>query len=269
MGTAHSKGVKIYYETFGEGPPLLLISGWGASGLNWEPAFIDALAKAHRVIVLDNRGTGRSDKPDTKYSIPLMTEDCVTVLDAASAEKPHILGASMGGLIAQELALSHSDRVASLILCCTSCGWRGRSPPSQRTFARLFLGDFWKMRAEERLRLRMEMLFTKEFVSKEWPRLKEHWESLATHPTPIYAFRRQWEALMNYDCCNRLQEIRAPTLVMGGDTDQLNSVERLKELADGILGAELQIYPRLGHGFIVEAREEVAKRILLFLEEKD
>lgn len=260
MGTAYSKGIRLYYETFGEGPPLLLISGWGSSGLSWEPAFVDALAETHQVIVLDNRGTGRSEGPDTEYSIPLMAEDCVAVLDAVGAEKANVLGVSMGGLIAQEFVLSHQGGVTSLILCCTSCGWRGRSTPSQRAFARLFL------KPEERLRMRMEMLFTKDFISREWPRLKEHWGRVAKYPTPMYAYRRQWEALMNYDCCNRLAEIRVPTLVMGGDADRLNPVECLKELANRIPRAELQIYPELGHGFIVEACEEVVKRILLFLD---
>jgi pimeloyl-ACP methyl ester carboxylesterase len=262
MGTAYSKGIRLYYETFGEGSPLLLVSGWGSSGLSWELAFIDALAKTHRVIVLDNRGTGRSDKPDMEYSIPLMADDCVSVLNAVGVKKVHVLGVSMGGLIAQELALTHNDRVSSLLLCCTSCGWKERITSPQRAFARLFL------KPEERLRLRMEMLYTKDFISKEWPHLKEHWKQVARYPTPMYAYRRQLEALMNYSCCDRLAEIRVPTLVMGGDADRLNPVERLKELADGIPGAELQIYPGLGHGFIVEAREDVMKCVLSFLDGK-
>lgn len=263
MRTVLSKDIKIYYEAYGQGPPLLLVSGWGSSGLSWEPAFVDDLAMAHCVIVLDNRGTGRSDKPEAEYSIPLMADDCTVVLDAVGAERANVLGVSMGGLIAQELALTHGERVESLILCCTSCGWKGRSTPSQEDFARLFL------RPRERLRLRMEMLFTKSFVSREWPRLKEHWERVSRYPTPTYVYRGQWKAMMSHSCCDRLSEIHAPTLVMGGDADQLNPVERLRELAEGIPRAELQIYPGLGHGFIMEAREEVVKRILSFLGRDD
>ncbi|MCJ7631579.1 alpha/beta hydrolase [Candidatus Bathyarchaeota archaeon] len=269
MGTAHSKGVTIYYEIFGQGTPLLLIAGWGASGLSWEPAFIEALARNHRLIIVDNRGTGRSDKPDNEYYIPLMAEDCTSVLNDAGLENVHVLGASMGGLIAQDLALNNSKRVSSLILCCTSCGWRRRSPPSQRVFADTFLNNLRMIRAQERLKLRFGLLFTKNFLMKEWPRLEEHWGRLAEYPTPVYALRRQWNALIEYECCRRLSKILIPTLVMGGDADQLNPVDRLKELAQGIRGAELHIYTGVGHGFIFEACEDVAARIILFLKEKD
>jgi 3-oxoadipate enol-lactonase len=265
MATAYSNGIKIYWESIGQGPALLLISGWGASGVNWEPAFIEALATTNRVVILDNRGTGRSDKPEIRYSISQMANDCVAVLDAAKIEKADVLGASMGGLIAQELALAHHERVASLILCCTCCSWKGQLLPSHGAFARTFLGDFRKMRTEERLRLRMEMLFNDNFISNEWPRLSEHWTRVARYPTPVYSFRRQWEALINYDCCLRLSAIRIPVLVLGGDADRLNHPERLKELANRIPGAELQIYTGLGHGFIFEARDLVVKRILQFL----
>jgi 3-oxoadipate enol-lactonase len=174
-------------------------------------------------------------------------------------KKVDILGVSMGGLIAQELAITNPGRVASLILCCTSCGLRRLANRPNRAFTRLFL------RPEERFKLRMEMLFSKRFVAEEWPRLRVHWEQASRYPTPFHSYRRQWEALMSYDCCDRLSNIKAPTLIMGGDADQLNSVKRLRELADRIPGAELEIYPGLGHGFIVEAREEVVKRIQVFL----
>ncbi len=269
MGTANSKGVKIYYEIFGQGTPLLLIAGWGVSGLSWEPAFIDALAINHRLIIVDNRGTGRSDKPENEYSIPLMAEDCTSVLNDTGLEKVHVLGASMGGLIAQDLALNNSKRVSSLILCCTSCGWRRRAPPSQRLFAATLLNNLRMIRAQERLKLRFGLLFTKNFLMKEWPRLEEHWGRLAEYPTPVYALKGQWNALINYECCRRLSEILIPTLVMGGDADLLNPIDRLQELAQRIRGAELQIYAGLGHGFILEAWEDVLSRIILFLKEKD
>ena len=252
-------GARIYYETQGEGSDLVLINGWGASGLGWEYAFLMELSRSHRLIVLDNRGTGRSDKPDKKCTIGTMAEDCVAVLDILGLEKANILGVSMGGLIAQELAISNPSSVSSLILCCTSCGLKGLDNRPYRAFTRLFL------RPEERLRLRMEMLFSKGFVAEEWPRLRVHWEQASRYPTPLHSYRRQWEALMSYDCCDRLSNIKAPTLVMGGDADQINPVKHLRELADRIPGAELEIYHGLGHGFIVEAREEVVKRIRVFL----
>jgi pimeloyl-ACP methyl ester carboxylesterase len=267
MGLASSKGARIYYESFGKGPALLLIAGWGSSGLSWETSLLESLAQNHQVIALDNRGTGRSDKPRDDYSISLLAEDCIAVLNDAQVEHAHILGASMGGLIAQELVLNYQQRVSSMILCCTSCGWRNQIPESQLTFAQTLLGGLGFVNREERLKMRMELLFSKSFVEREWQRLNEHWMRLSKYPTPVYAFRNQWEALRRYDCCNRLSEIRVPTLIMGGDLDRLNPVQRLTELSERINGSQLQIFPSLGHGFIVETREEVQSRILAFLNE--
>jgi pimeloyl-ACP methyl ester carboxylesterase len=267
MGLASSKGARIYYESFGKGPALLLIAGWGSSGLSWETSLLESLAQDHQVIALDNRGTGRSDKPRDDYSISLLAEDCIAVLNDAQVEHAHILGASMGGLIAQELVLNYQQRVSSVILCCTSCGWRNQIPESQLTFAQTLLGGLGFVNREERLKMRMELLFSKSFVEREWQRLNEHWMRLSKYPTPVYAFRNQWEALRRYDCCNRLSEIRVPTLIMGGDLDRLNPVQRLTELSQRINGSQLQIFPGLGHGFIVETREEVQSRILAFLNE--
>ena len=267
MGLASSKGARIYYESFGKGPALLLIAGWGSSGLSWETSLLESLAQNHQVIALDNRGTGRSDKPRDDYSISLLAEDCIAVLNDAQVEHAHILGASMGGLIAQELVLNYQQRVSSMILCCTSCGWRNQIPESQLTFAQTLLGGLGFVNREERLKMRMELLFSKSFVEREWQRLYEHWMRLSKYPTPVYAFRNQWEALRKYDCCNRLSEVRVPTLIMGGDLDRLNPVQRLTELSERINGSQLQIFPGLGHGFIVEAREEVQSRILAFLNE--
>ena len=269
MGFASSKGARIYYESFGKGPALLLIAGWGSSGLSWEPSFLESLAQDHQVIALDNRGTGRSDKPRDDYSISLLAEDCIAVLNDAQVEHAHILGASMGGLIAQEIVLNYQQRISSMILCCTSCGWRSQVPESQLTFAQTLLGGLGFVNREERLKMRMELLFSKSFVEREWQRLNEHWMRLSKYPTPVYAFRNQWEALRRYDCCNRLSEVRVPTLIMGGDLDRLNPVQRLTELSERINGSQLQIFPDLGHGFITEAREQVQSHILAFLETID
>jgi 3-oxoadipate enol-lactonase len=267
MSFVSSKGARIYHESIGKGPVLLLIAGWGSSGLSWEPSFLESLAQNHQVIVIDNRGTGRSDKPHSNYSISLLAGDCIAVMNDAKVERASILGASMGGLVAQELVLNHQQRISSMILCCTSCGWRRQVPESQFTFARTLLGGLSVPNREERLKMRMALLFSKRFIEEEWQRLYEHWIRLSKYPTPVHAFRNQWDALRRYDCCDRLSEIRVPTLIMGGDGDQLNPVQRLTELHERINGSQLQVFSGLGHGFIVEAREKVQTCILTFLDE--
>ena len=129
-------GVKIYWEETGAGDPLLLIMGLGAT-LEWWQRLIPVLSPHYRTIVYDNRGVGRSDVPPGPYPIPVMAADAVAVLDAAGVESAHVFGASMGGMIAQELALNYPSRVRSLILGCTACGGKEVVPASKEVGAAL------------------------------------------------------------------------------------------------------------------------------------
>lgn len=120
-GTVTANGINIYYETHGEGEPLLLIEGLGYSSWMWYKQ-IPELSKKHRVIVYDNRGVGHTDKPDSEYTIELMADDAASLLSALGVESAHVMGVSMGGYIAQELALRHPEKVRSLILAGTNNG---------------------------------------------------------------------------------------------------------------------------------------------------
>ncbi len=113
--------INMYYEIHGEGEPLLLIEGLGYSSWMWYKQ-IPELSKEYRVIVYDNRGVGRSDKPDSEYTIELMADDAAALLTVLGVESAHVLGVSMGGYIAQELALRHPEKVRSLILAGTNKG---------------------------------------------------------------------------------------------------------------------------------------------------
>src|SRR5512140_3823371 len=125
-----SAGTKIYWEEHGTGDPLLLIMGLGAT-LEWWRRLMPALTPRYRTIVYDNRGVGRSDVPPGPYAIPQMADDGAAVMEAAGIASAHVFGASMGGMIAQELALNHAARVRSLILGCTACGGTQVVPASR------------------------------------------------------------------------------------------------------------------------------------------
>lgn len=122
-------GINLHYEVAGQGQPLLLIMGLGAPAAAWDPILVQELAKTHRVIIYDNRGTGMSDKPDTPYTIAMFASDAVSLLDALNVPRAHVFGVSMGGMIAQELTIHYPQRVASLILGCTTPGGKMPSLP--------------------------------------------------------------------------------------------------------------------------------------------
>src|SRR5262245_3527550 len=127
--------VELYCEVQGTGAPLLLITGFGANLTVWQPALIESLARSFRVVTLDNRGTGRSDKFDGPLSIAQMADDAARLLGALSIERAHVMGTSMGGYIAQELALRRADRVDHLVLGCTHCGPPVRIPVPRELLA--------------------------------------------------------------------------------------------------------------------------------------
>lgn len=266
-GMAHSNGLELYYETRGKGTPILLINGLGASALGWEPELIQSLAESYKVITFDNRGTGRSDKPDSGYSIPDMAQDCIAVLGAQELSQSHVVGASMGGRIALELAVAYPKKVRSLVLCCTDCGRRQQMPYKGTMEVNRFLRIFFRLRrTESELNSEaLKLFFTEDFIEENWERLEAHWRRISKYPTPSHVYRRQLEATLAHNICSRLAQITVPTLVLGGDHDLLNPVAKLEELASKIPKAQLHIYSGLGHGFMFEAREDVAQRILEFL----
>src|SRR5262245_31254254 len=118
MSTAQINGIDVYYEEQGSGEPLLLIMGLAADSMAWMFQLPD-FAKQYRTIVFDNRGVGRTSKPAGPYSIPQMADDAKGVLDALDIRRAHVVGVSMGGMIAQELTLRHPERVRGLVLACT------------------------------------------------------------------------------------------------------------------------------------------------------
>ena len=129
MPITTANGIDLYYEIHGEGEPLLLIMGLSLSSKSWFRT-IPALSKQYKVIVFDNRGVGLSGKPNSPYSIELMADDAKAVLDAAGVESAHIYGISMGGMIAQRLALKYPERIRSLILGCTTSGGEKHVQPN-------------------------------------------------------------------------------------------------------------------------------------------
>jgi 3-oxoadipate enol-lactonase len=242
-------GIDLHYVEAGTGDPLLMIMGFGGDHLAW--AFqVPALSTRYRVITFDNRGAGQSTVPDAPYSTRLMAEDAVGLLDALGVERAHVLGVSMGGMIAQEVALTHPRRVRSLQLHCTY------ARPDAYMLA---LMDRWraireKATPEDWLRTVALWLFSPH-TYRERPEFVEMViQTGLANPNPFTdtGFLRQGDAVRGHDALERLPTLRCPTLVSVAEDDILVPPRFSRALASRIPGAELHVIPAAGHGYFLE-----------------
>jgi len=267
MPKVRANGIDIYFEEHGSGEPLLLIMGWGGNAASWQPQ-IPGLAERHRLILFDNRGAGRSSAPDEPYTIREMAGDALGLLDALDVPRAHIFGISMGGMIAQELALEHPERVTSLVLGCTSPGGAKAAGAAQLhaeiTTFRETVGDDGPDLAWFAEFLRR--LWTREALAKSDPRLQDFVFSIIRFPPAPHGMRRQAEAIARHDTYDRLHRIAVPTLITSGAEDTLIDPENSELLAQLIPGAELHIFEGLRHAFHLERPDLVNAVIIEFIE---
>ena len=254
-------GATIYWEEHGAGDPLLLIMGLGAT-LEWWRRLVSILAPCYRTIVYDNRGVGRSDVPPGPYSIPVMAEDAVAVLDAAGIAAAHVFGASMGGMIAQELALNHPSRVRSLILGCTACGGPQAVPATKEVA--LALRARADVTREQAMWVMAPYIFDastpRERVAED---IAVRLDTTVTNDGYFAQLQgiRAWAGTHD-----RLAGITMPTLVIHGETDQLVPAENGRIVAKAIPHARLVMIPHASHIFFTDQFEASSDAILSFLE---
>jgi 3-oxoadipate enol-lactonase len=264
MPTVKVGDINIYYESQGDGEALLLIMGYGAYSGHWAP-LIPSFPGEYRVISFDNRGTGRSDKPDIPYTIKMMADDAKGLLDAIGVDSAHVFGVSMGGMIAQEFALNYPDKLRSLILGCTTCGGTKAILPTPEALAFLTSPAMAGLPAEELARETVPWLWTQEFIDKNPEAVEMYVAITLKYPTPVHGYAHQAQAIAAHDTYERLPRIAAPTLVIVGDADRIIPAGNSKILASRIPDAELVILENAGHGFSGEAAAETTRIILDFL----
>jgi pimeloyl-ACP methyl ester carboxylesterase len=231
----------------------------------WDEALLASLAQAFTVITFDNRGTGKSDKPNAPYTIPTMAADAVGVLEHLGMPPAHIFGVSMGGMIAQELALRYPRRVKRLILGCTHCGGPFATLPPRPILERLLTPP--ELPREEAIRHQWPVMFSPDFVNANPAFLDRLTERSLVYPTPLYTAMRQAMAIQRFNTYGRLSQIGMPTLVTTGSDDLLVPPVNAYLLADRIPDASLEILPRVGHGFFWQSPEMVVNLLNEFCDD--
>jgi len=259
---ATNEDVRIAYEARGDGEPIVLVHGLGYDRRGWGP-LPDLLADGFRVLLVDNRGVGESDFPPGPYTVAELAADAVAVLDAAGLDRAHVLGVSLGGYIAQELALSHPDCVDRLVLCSTSPAGPNQHPmPAVGVEA---FGRFPTMEREAGLRLMVENSLGDHAVRERRELVEEVYAYRLECAPPLEAWQAQLAAALAFDSYDRLPQIAAPTLVLHGQGDTVIDWRNGELLAERIPNAELRLVADRGHLLVWEEAELVASVVCEFL----
>ena len=256
-------GTRIHYEVTGRpgATPILMIQGLGASKNAWNLQRI-AMATRFRSISLDNRGAGRSDKPTQPFTLEQMADDAIAVLDAAGVETAHVVGASMGGVISQIIAVKYPHRVRSLTLVCTAC----RNHPWRQE-----LLQSWAHTAEEKGMIEVGKEAAQWVMSpRSFRRLVPAftWMGPLAALRPRHSFVSQIQAILDTreDLVDELSSITAPTMVIVGNQDILTPRGDSEEIAERIPNAELVVISGAAHGLMMEHSTTFNKILIEFLQ---
>jgi 3-oxoadipate enol-lactonase len=262
MPTAHVNGIDLNYTLEGEGGAgtIVLLNGLADDLETWILQMEDLLGAGYRVLRFDNRGVGQSDKPAGPYTTAQLASDAKALVDELGITDFHLVGVSMGGMIAQEYAIANGSDLRSLTLACT---YAAPGP---------FCGRMFSMWADMAPKLGVPFVmrdvtlwaFTQQFFEEREAELKEFEAEMAAMPQPVEAYLAQLSSIQSHDTTDRLSEISVPTLVLAGEEDILIPVHLSRRLAEGIAGARFETTPG-GHACVWEHPAPFNKAILEFV----
>ncbi len=259
MPLARVGEIELSYERSGSGPPLLMIMGMSGTFSHWDAAFLDDLRRDFDTIVYDHRGVGSSTRLEEPVTTAELAQDAAGLLDALQIEPAHVLGISLGGMVAQELALAHPERIRTLTLGCTCCGGEGSVRASEdvrrRQVEARASGD-----RESAIRASWEANVSPSFAADPdaWARFLEVG---LRRRVALAVIMEQLRAGAEHDTSARLPQIELPTLVLHGTLDEVFPVQNARMIAGLIGGARLEIFDGVGHLFYWERSARSAELI--------
>jgi pimeloyl-ACP methyl ester carboxylesterase len=262
MPIVQANGINIHYQERGSGDPLILIMGLGAPGDFWEDHVL-AYEKHFRCILMDNRGAGQSDKPAGPYTTKMMADDTLGLMDALGIEQAHVSGISMGSTIAQEMTLKSPERIRSITLISS---W-----PKCDAYATRIFEVFKELRPSvppmDFNRMLQLWIFAPGHYEGHLQDLAEGAQGAVDFPWPMPhdAFAAQCDACIGHDALDRIEAIKAPTLITVGDKDIFTPLHFSQAIAECIAGSELLVLEGCGHAHHWEVLEEFNKRTLEFM----
>lgn len=254
MPFADVNGIRLHYRVHGKGEPLVLVAGWGTDLRAWVFQLL-SFVRDFRVVVFDNRGVGRSDKPEGPYSIAQMAADVVGLMDHLDIPAAHVLGLSMGGMIAQELAITYPRRVMKLVLGCTFA-WKEEGSGQTEEYLAELKGDV------SRAKLALASLANNNALDRAFVRL---WMRLVSRSWAA-GFESQGAAIRDHDTRERLHLITASTLVIAGTKDRVILPSSSRLLTARIPDARLVMIENGSHSMSAENRREFNRAVLSFLQ---
>lgn len=261
--TTTVNGHELYITRTGVGPPLLLIQGLGGHSAHWGTRFPELLAERLELIAFDHLGTGRSGWLESALSIRGMADDGAALLAELEVDRAHVLGLSMGGMVAQALALAHPERVGRLVLMSTSpSASRGVMMPPATLEA---LSSAWTSGDPERaLRTAFEVNVSAEYAARG--DALEEWRPIAAdHPVSLEVLGAQIAAIRDHDALDDLAQLEPPTLVVHGTDDQVLPVGNADLIAEAVPRARLERFEGIGHLLYLEQPDRAAELVIEFL----
>lgn len=250
MSILKRRDAEIFYEVHGDGPPFLFFSETAADGEVWKKYQIPEFSRDHRVITFDYRGTGRSSKPQTKYTTDMFADDAAAILDHLKAEQAIVCGHSMGGRVAQLLALDHPGKVKKLILASS-----GAAHPGMTGIPLKLCKEMVEQGYESYVRQHtIEVGWTEDYLKKHRDQVEEYLKIRLANLAPLECYLRHVIARQEHDTSGRLKDIKMPTLVLVGADDHVSSNNTshrasAETLAMGIPNSKLAVIPDGCHNY--------------------